>query len=75
MPDVRRHFMCCKLDSTIYLIGGFGKHRIIQSSVKAFNTTTGMIKFLFVIISFEDLICTFYNVENEWIIHYFLKLS
>ncbi|XP_045128596.1 kelch-like protein 30 isoform X1 [Portunus trituberculatus] len=41
LPQPRRHFMSCVIDSTIYLLGGFGRHRVIQSSVDSYNTASG----------------------------------
>ncbi|CAL4176766.1 unnamed protein product, partial [Meganyctiphanes norvegica] len=42
LPQPRRHHMACVLDHDIYLLGGFGKHRVVQSSVDAFDTSTGI---------------------------------
>lgn len=33
--------MICVVDSVIYLLGGYGKYRVVQSSVDAYDTTTG----------------------------------
>lgn len=41
LPQPRRHHMACVLDNVIYLLGGYGKHRVLQSSVDAFDTLTG----------------------------------
>ena len=42
----RRHHSMCALDDTIYLIGGFGRHRIMLQSVVCFNTRNGEILIL-----------------------------
>ncbi|XP_076040270.1 kelch-like protein 38 isoform X2 [Oratosquilla oratoria] len=41
LPRPRRHHMVCVLDDIIYLIGGYGKYRIIQDSVDSFDTSRG----------------------------------
>lgn len=41
LPRPRRHFMSCVVNSTIYLLGGFGRHRVIQSSVDSYDTASG----------------------------------
>lgn len=41
LPQPRRHQMICVVDSVIYLLGGYGKYRVVQSSVDAYDTTTG----------------------------------
>lgn len=41
LPQPRRHQMICVVDSVIYLLGGYGKYRVVQSSVDAYDTTSG----------------------------------
>lgn len=41
LPQPRRHHMACVLGSVIYLLGGFGRHRVRQSSVDAYDTESG----------------------------------
>ncbi|XP_045597657.1 kelch-like protein 38 isoform X2 [Procambarus clarkii] len=41
LPQPRRHYMVCVVDSIIYLLGGLGRHRVIQSSVDAYDTNSG----------------------------------
>ncbi|XP_071537292.1 kelch-like protein 24 isoform X1 [Panulirus ornatus] len=41
LPQPRRHHMVCVVDSIIYILGGYGKHRIVQSSVNAYDTESG----------------------------------
>ncbi|XP_068220265.1 kelch-like protein 30 [Palaemon carinicauda] len=41
LPRPRRHHMLCVVDSVIYILGGFGRHRVVQSSVNAYDTETG----------------------------------
>ncbi|XP_063221248.1 kelch-like protein 40 [Bacillus rossius redtenbacheri] len=40
IPSVRRHHSVCFMDDDLYLIGGFGKHRVIMSSVEKYNVTS-----------------------------------
>ncbi|XP_042211801.1 kelch-like protein 24 [Homarus americanus] len=41
LPQPRRHNMVCVVDSVIYLLGGFGRHRVVQSSMDAYDTALG----------------------------------
>ncbi|KAK8723006.1 hypothetical protein OTU49_011993, partial [Cherax quadricarinatus] len=41
LPQPRRHFMVCVIDSVIYILGGFGRHRVVQCSVDAYDTKAG----------------------------------
>ncbi|KAB7505144.1 hypothetical protein Anas_10456 [Armadillidium nasatum] len=38
LPENRRNHMMCVVDSVIYLIGGYGKHRISLTSMDAYDT-------------------------------------
>ena len=41
LPSPRRHFSLVTWDKYLYLIGGFGKHRIMLDSVDRYDTETG----------------------------------
>ncbi|XP_064111431.1 kelch-like protein 30 [Macrobrachium nipponense] len=41
LPKPRRHHMMCSVNSIIYVLGGFGRHRVVQSSVIAYDTESG----------------------------------
>ncbi|RXG72991.1 Actin-binding protein IPP [Armadillidium vulgare] len=38
LPENRRNHMMCVVDSVIYLLGGYGKHRISLTSMDAYDT-------------------------------------
>ncbi|KAK7864722.1 hypothetical protein R5R35_013610 [Gryllus longicercus] len=37
LPDPRRHHSVCVIDDDIYIIGGFGRHRVIMGTVERYN--------------------------------------
>ncbi|XP_066938881.1 kelch-like protein 30 [Macrobrachium rosenbergii] len=41
LPKPRRHHMMCAVDSIIYILGGLGRHRVVQNSVNAYDTESG----------------------------------
>ena len=46
LPQPRRQLALVAIDTDLYLIGGFGRHRIVLETVEKYDTVTGKVLFV-----------------------------